>query len=176
MPNLANQPFADALARVYPAPEGAKIFTASAEAKKMLAFWSVKQSTLSQVLRVGNDLFRVVLHKCPHCEEHLSAQAVKMSQKEREMLVALASMLKTPDASKPASVPAKKQAKQASKPAPVPVPVEPNTADEVSLEELEALTSERWLWRPVEERDGRQARKGATVGGKPLNGDVAKAR
>lgn len=144
MPNVANQPFADALAKVYPAPEGLKIFTAGEDAAKMLAFWSVKQHTTSSVLRIGSTLFRVVRHDCPYCKEHLSAQAVKMSAKEREMVAALAAMLKAQDVSKPASKPAKKQAAQA-KPTPVPVqaaaePFEPNTADEMSLEELDALT------------------------------------
>lgn len=141
MPNIANQPFADALGKTYPAPDGVKIFTAGPDANKMLAFWSVKQSTLSQVLRVGQSLFRVVLHKCPHCEQDLSAQAVKMSVKEREMLVALSQMLKVPDATKPASVPAKKQAKQAAAVATLKANPQPNTAEEMSLEELEELTS-----------------------------------
>lgn len=145
MPNEANLPFANALSKTYPAPEGVKIFTASAEAEKMLAFWSVKQSTLSQVLRLGDQLFRVVLHKCPHCDNHLSAQAVRMSKKEREMMAALVSMLKAQDVAKPASKAVPKQAKQAAKPVastPAPKePFEPNSADDMTLEQLEALTN-----------------------------------
>lgn len=146
MANLANQPFADALAKVYPAPEGEKIFTAGADADKMLAFWSLKQPSVSQVLRLGNELFRVVQQSCPHCAEAISARAVKMSKKEREMVAALASMFKQATPAKPASPAKPKQAKQAVKPAPVPVPAasepfEPNTADEMTLEQLEALTN-----------------------------------
>lgn len=145
MPNEANLPFAVALSKAYPAPAGTKIFTASAEAEKMLAFWSLKQLTVSQVLRIGDALFRVVQHSCPHCQEHLSAQAVRMSKKEREMIAGLMAMLKPATPAKPASKAAAKQAKPAA-PAPVPVqaaaaePFEPNSADDLTLEQLEELT------------------------------------
>lgn len=141
MANEANLPFANALAKTYPAPEGVKIFTASAEAEKMLAFWSVKQTETSSVLRIGEVLFRVKLHACPGCGQHLSASALRMSKKEREMLAALASMLKAQDVSKPAGKVAPKQAKPVvSTPAPK-EPFEPNSADDMTLEQLEALTS-----------------------------------
>lgn len=144
MANEANLPYANALAKVYPAPEGEKIFTAGADADKMLAFWSLKQPSVSQVLRLGNELFRVVQQSCPHCEQPVSARAVKMSKKEREMVAALASMFKQATPAKPASPAKPKQAKQAAKqPASIPAasePFEPNTADEMTLEQLEALT------------------------------------
>lgn len=140
-------PFANALAKTYPPPEGIKIFTASAEAEKMLAFWSLKQTTTSGVLRMGDTLFRVVRHDCPHCGEHLSAQAVRMSKKEREMVSALMSMIKSTEPAKPASPAKPKPAKQAAKqPAPAPPasePFEPNSADELTLEQLEELTKPR---------------------------------
>lgn len=139
MPNIANQPFADALAKTYPAPEGVKIFTAGEQAEKMLAFWSVKQDTTSSVLRIGDTLFRVVQHSCPHCKEHLSAQAVRMSKKEREMMAALMSMIKSTMPNKPASAAKPKQAKQAAKPAPVQA-AEPSEED-ITLEQLDALTT-----------------------------------
>lgn len=143
MANIANQPFADALSRVYPAPDGVKIFTTGADADKMLAFWSLKQPSVSQVLRLGTELFRVVQQSCPHCSQAISARAVKMSKKEREMVAALASMFKQATPVKPTSKAPAKQAKQAPAPVPVPAtaePFEPNSADEMTLEQLEALT------------------------------------
>jgi hypothetical protein len=140
MPNIANQPFADALAKQYPAPDGIKIFTASETAEKMLAFWSVKQETKSVVLRVGQALARFVLHSCPHCHENLSAQSVRMSQKEREMIASLMTMLKEQPAPKAPSKPAKKQAVQAA-----PVKTEDDLtlkkASAIEWEELDALTT-----------------------------------
>jgi len=147
MSNVANQPYADLLAKTFPPPEDVKIFTAGADAQKMLAFWSIKQPTKSFVLRIGQALFRAVLHQCPHCKQDLSAQAVKMSVKEREMLAALSQMLKTADAGTPASKPTPKKAKQASKPSPAPVSESDAdnglhaSEDELTLEQLDALTA-----------------------------------
>lgn len=137
MSNIINQPFADVLAKQYPAPVGIKIFTAGEDASKMLAFWSVKQTTKSVVLRVGDSLAKFTLHQCPHCKQDLSAQATKMSQKEREMIQALMALMVQKDASKPAGKPNKKQA---AKPAAT-EPFEPNSADDMTLEQLEALTA-----------------------------------
>ena len=146
MPNLLNQPFSEALRKQYPPPEGIKIFNASESAAKMLAFWSIKQTTKSVVLRIGDNLARFVLHSCPRCGQHLSAQAVRMSQKEREMIASLAAMLKPAQPSQTPSKTARKQAKQAP-PVPVPVLSESDadnglhaTEDELTLEELDKLT------------------------------------
>lgn len=143
MANLSNVPYANVLGKTYPAPEGIKIFTAGEDASKMLAFWSVKQSTKSVVLRVGDSLAKFTLHSCPHCEQALSAQATRMNQKEREMIASLMAMLKQADATQaPSKAPAKKakQAAQAPKVA-APAPEPEEELSEEQMAELERLTS-----------------------------------
>lgn len=138
MANAANLPYANALAKQFPAPEGIKIFTAGENAKKMLAFWSVKQSTKTVVLRVGDNLVQFSLHSCPYCEENLSAQVVKLSQEKRDMVASLLAMLKAQEAAKAPSAPAPKKAPKAPKQATV--QAQASTEEEEALAELDRLT------------------------------------
>jgi hypothetical protein len=78
--------YVSALESVFPPPAGIKTVEASASARKMLAFWSVPNRPKVTYVRDGDKLIgKAKLTSCPACHTQLSAQLVRLSDRERSL-------------------------------------------------------------------------------------------